>query len=95
MTWTWIGVLAGEGAAIWVDTTAMTGAETGARAGVGTATGEGREAETGIWTGLVVTWTGGLTETGAKAGAGAFVCIWTEAAGKGGGGLRVCVWTWG
>lgn len=37
-----------EGIAIWVDTTAMTGAETGARAGVGAWTEEGREAEPGI-----------------------------------------------
>lgn len=35
-----------------METIAMTGAETGARAGVGTCTGEGREAETGIGTEL-------------------------------------------
>lgn len=47
---------------MWVDTTAMTGA----RAGVGTGTAEGREAEACIWAELAaVTWTGVLTETGA------------------------------
>lgn len=73
----------------------MTGAETGARAGVGTWTGEGREAETGIWAELVAaTWAAALTETGAKAGAGAVTCTWTGAEVKAGAGLKACVWSW-
>lgn len=44
--------MAGDGTAICVDMTAMTGAETGARAGVGAWTGEGREAEMGTGTEL-------------------------------------------
>lgn len=72
--------MAGDGTAMLVDTTAMTGAETGARAGVGTWTGEGREAEAGIWAELVVaavaaTWAAVLTETGATAGAGLKACV--------------------
>lgn len=88
MAWIWVGALARDGTAIWVDTTAITGAETGARAGVGTWTGEGREAETGIWVLL------DKPETGAKAGAGAVTCIWTGTEVKAGAGLKACVWIW-
>lgn len=77
-----------DGPAIWVDTTAMTGAETGARAGVGTWTGEGRDAETGIWAELEG------PEMGAKAGAGAATGIWRGAEVKAGTGLKACVWSW-
>lgn len=65
----------------------MMGAETGARAGVGTLTGEESEAETGIWAEVVAaavavqeTWGTGLTEAG--------TCIWTGGEGKTGAGLR-------
>lgn len=57
----------------------MTGADTGARAGVGTWTGEGREAEAGIWVVLE------RPDTGAKAGAGAVTC---RAEVKAGAGLK-------
>lgn len=76
----------------------MTGAETGARAGVGTGTAEGREADACIWGGLVAgsiaaTWAV-LTGTGATAGAGAVTCIWTGAEVEPGEELRTLVWTW-
>lgn len=38
VAWIWAGALAGDGTAIWVDRAAV-GAETEARAGVGTGTG--------------------------------------------------------
>lgn len=69
VAWIWVSAFAGEGAAMCVETTAMRGAETGARAGVGTWTGEGREAEMGIWEELEG------PETGAKAVAGAVTFI--------------------
>lgn len=53
-----------------MDTTAMTGAETGARADVGIWAGEGSEAETGI---CAEGWEPGLAETGGRGGG---VCIW-------------------
>lgn len=65
-----VGALAGDGMETWVDTMAMTGAETGARADVGIWTGEGSEAETGI---CAESWEPGLAETG---GRGEDVCIW-------------------
>lgn len=76
----WVRALAGDGTAIWVDTTAMTGAETGARAGVGTWTDEGSEAETGNGVELVdaaatETWGSGLADTGDRAGRGTEPCI--------------------
>lgn len=76
----WVRALTGDGTAIWVDTTAMTGAETGARAGVGTWTDEGSEAETRSGVELVAaaaaeTWGTDLADTGDKAGAGAETCI--------------------
>lgn len=94
MAWICVRALAGDGTAIGVDTMAMTGAETGASAGVGNVTAEGREAEAWIWDELAAaavaaaaaTWTGDLTETGDKAGAGAEVKPGTE--------LKTCVWTW-
>lgn len=80
----WVRALAGDGTAIWL---AMTGADTGARAGVGTWTGDGREAETGIWAALT------RPETGAKAGAGAAMCIWTGVVVKAGAELKAFVWS--
>lgn len=62
-----------------VDTTAMTGVETGARAGAGSWTGMGNEAEIGIWAEI----------EGAKAGVGVVMCVWT------GGGVVMCVWAGG
>lgn len=89
----WVTALAGDGTAIWVDTTAVTGAETGARAGVGTWTDDGSEAETGNGVELVdaaatETWGSGLTSTGDKAGRG------TVAGATRGAGLTHCGWTW-
>lgn len=81
---------------MWVDTTAMMGAETGARAGVGTWTGEGREAETGIGTELGLaaaagaSWGTALIGTGDKAGGGAVGCTWTVVELKPGGELKAC-----
>lgn len=73
----------------------MIGEETGARAGVGTWTGEGRDAEMGIWAEIVAAaWAVALAVTGAKAGAGAVACTWTGAEVKAGAGLKVCVWSW-
>jgi len=75
VAWIWANVLAGDGTAMWVETTAKTGAETGARAGVGTRTGEGREAEAGIWAALeAATWAAAMNESGARAGA--WLWIW-------------------
>lgn len=65
----------------------MTGAETGVRAGYGTGTGEGREAETGAWAEIAETWAAVLTETGAIAGTGAGTYIWAEVDVKVGAGL--------
>lgn len=86
-----------DGTAMWVDTTAMTGAETGARAGVGAWTGEGREAETGIWAKLMsapaaATWLPALTDTGDKTGAGAVTCVGAGVDVKPVTGLKACAW---
>ena len=98
VAWTWVSALAGDGTAIWVDTTPMTGAETGARAGVGTGTADGREEVACIGAELVeatvtATWAA-LTETGANAVAGAVRFIWTGAEVRPGEGLKTCDWTW-
>lgn len=85
MVWIWVRAWAGDGAAMWLDTTAMRGAETGARAGVGTWTGEGREAEAGTWAEFKG------PETGAKAGVGVVTCIRTGAEVKAGAGLKAFV----